>query len=53
VDRNIYPPVAVGMFVDGLARVISTDRMLGLDSGHAEAIALIETLFERLSSTND
>lgn len=48
IDTQAFAPVAVGMLMDGLARVISSDKILGLDDGHTEAIALMETLLTRL-----
>ncbi|MET1757142.1 helix-turn-helix domain-containing protein [Novosphingobium sp. RD2P27] len=48
LSSETYPPVAVGMLMDGMARVMSADKMLGLDSGHTEAVALVESLLARL-----
>ncbi|MEW9856587.1 TetR/AcrR family transcriptional regulator [Novosphingobium sp. M1R2S20] len=49
LSTSTYPPVAVGMMMDGISRVISTDKILGLDCGHADAISLMETLLDLLS----
>ncbi|VWX54519.1 TetR/AcrR family transcriptional regulator [Novosphingobium sp. 9U] len=49
LSTSMFPPVAIGMMLDGISRVLSTDKILGLDSGHADAIALVETLLNRLS----
>ena len=49
LSQSDYPAVAVAMLLDGIARVMSTDEILGLDAGHAEVIALIERLLQRLS----
>lgn len=49
LSESLYPPVAVGMLLDGMARVLSTDKILGLDAGHEEAVTLVETLLEHLS----
>lgn len=48
LSQELYPPVAVGMLLDGMARVISADKILGMDCGHPEALALVESLFARL-----
>lgn len=48
-----YPPIAIGMLMDGIARVISTDEILGLHSGHAEACALVENFLDRLDVSRD
>jgi AcrR family transcriptional regulator len=46
---STYPPVAIGMMLDGISRVISMDKILGLNSGHTDAVALVETLLELLA----
>jgi AcrR family transcriptional regulator len=50
LDHQRYPPIAVGMLMDGIARVISTDKILGFDAGHAEALALVGGLLNQVKS---
>lgn len=50
LSTSMYPPIAIGMMMDGISRVISTDKILGLDTGHADAVALMERLLKRLSN---
>jgi AcrR family transcriptional regulator len=44
LDPVHFPPVAVGMIMDGIARVISSDKILGLHAGHEEALAFVGRL---------
>lgn len=37
-----HPPLALAILLDGAARVIVSDLGLGIDSGHAEVLALVE-----------
>ncbi len=41
-DQSVYPPVAMAIVMDGVARVIGTDKILGASAGHVEAIGFIE-----------
>lgn len=42
LDPAGFPPIALAIIMDGVARVINTDKELGTSAGHAEAIAFIE-----------
>ncbi|MEO5587913.1 MAG: helix-turn-helix domain-containing protein [Novosphingobium sp.] len=42
LDSGSFPPLALAIIMDGVARVINTDKELGTSAGHAEAIAFVE-----------
>lgn len=42
LDTAAFPPTALAIIMDGVARVINTDKELGTSAGHAEAIAFVE-----------
>lgn len=42
LDAGLFPPIALAIIMDGVARVINTDKELGTSAGHAEAIAFVE-----------
>ncbi len=44
LDANALPPIALAIIMDGVARVINTDKVLGTSAGHAETIAFVEGL---------
>lgn len=53
IDTQAYPPVAIGMLMDGLARLISTDEILGLNEGHEQALLLVKTLLDQLKPAQE
>lgn len=50
IDKQAYPPIAIAILMDGVARVINTDKMLGASAGHAEAISFVEGLIDKMSA---
>jgi TetR/AcrR family transcriptional regulator len=44
LDPGSFPPIALAIIMDGVARVINTDKELGTSAGHPEAIAFVEGL---------
>ncbi len=50
IDTQLYPPVAMAILMDGVARVINTDKMLGASAGHAEALGLVSRLLAQMST---
>lgn len=46
LDTARYPPIAIGMLLEGIARVISTDKVLGLQAGHVEALSFVRRLLQ-------
>jgi len=47
IDQTEFPPLAVLVLVNGLSRVMAMEATLGLTSGHAETIALVERYLDR------
>ena len=47
-DLERYPPKVVALTMAGIARALATERALGADDGHAEAIAHIDGLLAEL-----
>lgn len=47
IDQSEFPPLAVIVLMNGLSRVMSMEATLGLTSGHAETIALVERYLDR------
>jgi TetR/AcrR family transcriptional regulator len=48
IDRDELPPKVVAILMAGLTRALSTERALGADDGHAEALAFVDRLLGRL-----
>ena len=48
MDEVLYPPKVLAMVMAGLARALATERALGTDDGHAEALAYVDQLLQRL-----
>jgi AcrR family transcriptional regulator len=44
IDTQFYPPQVVAMAMAGMARALATERALGTDEGHAEALAFVNRL---------
>jgi AcrR family transcriptional regulator len=51
ISQEAYPPVALAIIMDGVARVINTDRELGTSAGHAEAIALVGRYLDQIEAS--
>ena len=49
MNMQAYPPVAMAILMDGAARVINTDRILGASAGHVETVRFIEELLDQMS----
>lgn len=43
-----YPPVVMAVLMDGAARLIVSDAVLGTSAGHEETIAFVERFLDRL-----
>ena len=48
VDDDVFPPAAVLVLMDGLARFLVMEEAIGLTTGHAEVHALVERFLARL-----
>lgn len=48
IDRDELPPKVVAILLAGLTRALSTERVLGADDGHVEALAFVDRLLGRL-----
>lgn len=48
IDRDELPPKVVAILLAGLTRALSTERVLGTDDGHLEALAFVDRLLSRL-----
>lgn len=46
VDRELYPPKVVAILFAGISRVLSTERALGTDDGHDEALVFVSRLLD-------
>ncbi len=44
LDTEKWPPEAVMLFMDGIARFMGEEQTYGLDLGHAKAVAVVERL---------
>lgn len=51
VDTTLYPPTAIVATISALSRAMAQDCALGADSGYGEAVAFIDHLVTRLSSS--
>lgn len=51
VDTSLYPPTAIVATISALSRAMAQDCALGADSGYTEAMAFIDALVTRLSSS--
>jgi AcrR family transcriptional regulator len=47
IDQSEFPPLAVIVLMNGLSRVMAMEATLGLTSGHADTIALVERYLDR------
>ena len=47
VDAKQWPPEAVMLFMDGVARFMGEERTYGLDLGHPQAIGVVERLISQ------
>ena len=47
IDRDQFPPKFAALLMSGLARALATERALGADDGHAQAMAMVETCLAR------
>lgn len=50
LDPLEFPPVALAIIMDGVARVIHSDKQLGASTGHTEIIAFIDRYLDRVES---
>lgn len=48
VDRSRYPPKVIALLLAGLTRALSTEQVLGMDDGHEEALAFVESLLAEI-----
>jgi AcrR family transcriptional regulator len=48
VDTEEWPPEAVMLLIDGVARFMGEEEAYGLGLGHAQAISLVERLISRV-----
>jgi len=48
VSLDLAPPPAVALIILGVARILTTEDSLGITTGHAETLALIERYLEQL-----
>jgi AcrR family transcriptional regulator len=45
--KGAFAPIALAILMDGVARVINTDKELGTSAGHAEVIAFVESFLAK------
>lgn len=48
INRDEMPPKVAAILLAGLTRALSTERVLGSDDGHPEALAFVDRLLSRL-----
>lgn len=48
LDSELYPPRVMAVLLAGLTRALSTEKLLGADDGHEEAIAFIERMIAHI-----
>jgi AcrR family transcriptional regulator len=53
VDLNVWPPAALVVFMESVARVLVLESSLGMSSGHAETIAFIEEHLRKLGDQRE
>jgi hypothetical protein len=53
VDPSAYPPLASAVVLTGIAQVIAMDRGLGISTGHAETIALVDGYLQQQADALD
>jgi TetR/AcrR family transcriptional regulator len=53
IDPSAYPPLASAVVLTGIAQVIAMDRGLGISTGHAETIALVDGYLQQQADALD
>jgi hypothetical protein len=47
IDSEAFPPAAVIVLINAIARILAMERALGMTAGHAEMLALVERYLAR------
>jgi AcrR family transcriptional regulator len=53
VDREEFPPKVIAILMAGLTRALSTEKVLGSEDGHAEALEFVDRLLRRFEGPPD
>ena len=51
IDSEAFPPAAVIVLINAIARILAMERGLGMTAGHAETLALVERYLVRFEGT--
>lgn len=52
IDPRVYPPKVVAMVMAGMARALATERALGTEDGHPEALECVARLLGCIEKTD-
>lgn len=52
IDGDLFPPNLVAIVIAGLSRAFSTERVLGAEDGHDEALAYVERLLLQIEPSS-
>ncbi len=51
IDREQFPPKVAALLMAGITRALSTERVLGAEDGHADALAFVDRLLGQIEPT--